>query len=222
MVIGAAVVRDEKLDSINGLVKELRSDKIRYELKWCELKRHRLHHFSKFIDLTFQLLRNRTMKFHCIVIDLNKYKNMSKGSDKELGFYKAYYQLLLHRFGLGLFDKNFERKFIIHLDRNEFKYPLSNLLNSLNNTMYREKRIKPFIHIEAIDSKEKEIIQMVDLIIGAISYQKNEWHTKSDAAKYKIDLLNYITNKSGLSSLMHSTIHEEEKEYGIGIWNFKT
>lgn len=90
----------------------------------------------------------------------------------------------------------------------------------LNRGMKRKLGIdkKPFVSIEPKNSKTSEIIQINDIILGAIGFQKNGYHLLAGARKAKIEISNYIALEAGLANL------KENSSWGrmrFTIWNFR-
>ncbi len=70
------------------------------ELKWTKVTNQKFEEYKTFVDFFIKENKKGTLHFNCMIfdnrlIDHNKY---SEGN-KEVGFYKLYYQLLLRCFG---------------------------------------------------------------------------------------------------------------------------
>ncbi len=147
------------------------------------------------------------------------HKKFSKG-DKELGFYKFYYQLLLNCFGrtYGLTGDN--PRFIVHLDRRNSSYSLGALKVILNRGMRKKFKVTsdPFRSIEPHDSKQVDLIQLNDLLIGAIGFQKNGYDLVAGTRQAKIALADYIAQEAGLADLRSDTPFRQVR---FKIWNFR-
>tara|TARA_B100000614_G_C14327645_1_gene403253 strand:+ start:32 stop:532 length:501 start_codon:yes stop_codon:yes gene_type:complete len=160
---------------------------------------------------------NDTLHFKCLIIDTHKinHKKYNAG-DKEIGFYKFYYQLILHCFS----TQYKTARFIVKLDKRVSSYSLDDLKNVLNNGFNKKvgKRVYPFANVEAVDSKKSEIMQLNDIILGGIGYIKNGFHSLVGSKKAKVDLADYIQNKSGIYTFDVDTPYKQQR---FKIWNFK-
>ncbi len=188
------------------------------EIKWSKVSDKKLNEYKTLIDLFFSV--NEVLHFKSIVFDTHfiDYKTYS-GGDRELGFYKFWYQFLLHSFG------DYAQKddgYLVFMDQRQSSYSLLDLKIILNNGMRKKygNRIREdiFRNIQPVDSKKSNIIQLADVLMGAIGYQWNRCHTRTGARKAKILLSEYIAEKSGLISLAQKTPFSKRN---FSIWPFK-
>lgn len=182
MVIGGVWLPKEQRTTIKNKIKELQKEHNVYgEIKWKNVSPSKLNFYIDLVNLFFSI---DSLRFRCIVVnsekvDLDYYHN----SDGELGFYKFYYQLLFH------WCEPLE-KYWIFLDykRNKETDRLHTLSNVLNNASF--SYIKS---VQAIESKESILIQLADVLIGAVGYKYNYYNT-SDA---KLKILETIERNIG-------------------------
>lgn len=121
--------------------------------------------------------------------------------------YKEYQRFIDYFFALNNTDKlHFKAIVIDNHQVNHHKY---------NNG---SKELNAFVAIEPKDSRQSEILQIVDIILGAIGFQKNGYQLLADSRKAKIDLANYIARSAGLPGLTENTSRLTER---FTIWNFK-
>ena len=76
------------------------STNMRGELKWVKVSRAKLDNYKSAVDLFFEEAKKHRMHFKVAVFPTQEidYATYHKGS-QDLGFYKFYYQFLLHKFG---------------------------------------------------------------------------------------------------------------------------
>jgi hypothetical protein len=220
MVLGGIIIDAEDIQRVEKTFRSYRDQfNMKSELKWSKVKRQKLVEYTRFMEYFFALNNTDLVHFKCVIIDNNKvdHKKYSDG-DKEKGFYKLYYQLLFHCFGKKYFKDDV--KFIIHPDERTSSYQLGDLQQVLNRGMSKHlnKQVFPFIAIEPFDSKKSEIIQINDIILGAIGYQKNGYDLVAGSAIGKIELAKYIANSAGLKTLTDNTKWGKER---FSIWNFQ-
>jgi hypothetical protein len=222
MVLGGIIIPSENVDQFNKTMKQFRIEqKMFSELKWSKVTNQKLSEYKRFVEYFFALNNTDKLHFHSIIIDNHQinYKKFSKG-DKEAGFYKFYYQLLLHCFGKRYCREGKNDRFIVNLDQRTSSYSLNTLRIILNRGMKKKFSIdsSPFVSIEPRDSKQSELIQINDIIVGAIGFQKNGYDLLADTRQAKKELAMYIANEAGLSNL------KEDSPWGqnrLTIWNFR-
>jgi len=222
MILGGIILPAHNVDEFNATMHKFRIEqKMFAELKWTKVSNQKLEQYKRFVEYFFALNNTDKLHFHCIVIDNHQidYKRFAKGN-KELGFYKLYYQLLLHCFGKAYCRKDENNRFIVHLDYRQTTYKIGTLKVVLNRTMNKKFDIgtNPFRSIEPRNSKETELIQINDIILGAIGFQKNKYDLLSGTREAKKILANYIAMEAGLKDLKENTPWAEKR---FTIWNFK-
>jgi hypothetical protein len=220
MVIGGIIIRQENAEAVNEILADYRIDfGMIKELKWGRVSKRFIEQYKKFIDIFFELIESNKIIFHCIIMDTKKFRQLQKGKDKEVGFYTVYYYLLLHRFGRRYHSEKHNCRFHLKLDQRNSTFPLDRLNKYLNNALIGYGvRYRPFRSIEPIDSKHHDLLQMVDILIGAIGYEKNQLNVKVGASPAKTELIMHLTKKSGFKNLITNTPKRDER---FGIWNFQ-
>lgn len=186
------------------------------ELKWTKVSDQKQKEYFALIDLFFSL--SRAFHFKAIVVDTQEldHKRYNK-NDAELGFYKLMYQFLLHSFGSYLQPGD---RCVIYLDqRTTSHYKLSTLCAILNNGIRKKYGFlgAPIRNIQAQDSKKSDLIQIADVLMGAIGYEMNGAHTRRGAKRSKVLLAEYIAQKAGLVNLQQPTPRSFRR---FSIWHF--
>ncbi len=220
MVLGGIIIPQKNIDEFNATMHNFRIDQnMHAELKWTKVSNQKINEYKRFVDYFFALNNTDRLHFHCIIIDNHKvdHKRFSKGN-KELGFYKFYYQLLLHSFGKKYYRH--DDRFIVNLDYRNTTYSLDTLKTVLNRGMKKKFSIVTllFVAVEPRNSKESEIIQINDIILGAIGFQKNGYHLLAHAKKAKKELALYIAEQAGLDGLCKDSPWGKNR---FTIWNFQ-
>ncbi|WDF55314.1 DUF3800 domain-containing protein [Mucilaginibacter sp. KACC 22063] len=224
MVIGGIIVNSKSLNELSLKIRSYREQNgMIYELKWSKVSNNRIQQYKNLVDLIFELIEENRINFRSIIADTSKFNHRKyNGGDGELGFYKMYYQLLFHCFGSDylLDNLNQDNSFIVFPDHKTTNYMLGELKSRLNNNMFYKlgSRSSPFRSIEPTDSKKSDFVQLVDILIGAIGYHKNELHLKAGASLAKLELSNYIALKFGLAQLGDNFKYKKRK---FTVWNIK-
>ncbi|MBI5184923.1 MAG: DUF3800 domain-containing protein [Nitrospinae bacterium] len=129
------------------------------------------------------------------------------------------YQFLLHSFGPYAGNDD---KYIVYLDQRDSSYSLGTLKVILNRGLkkkFKGKIINDIIrNIEPKDSKKTNLLQVADVLMGAIGYELNHCHLKSNARRGKVLLSEYIAQKAGLVNLMQETPYRKKD---FSIWHFR-
>ncbi|MFQ5409045.1 MAG: DUF3800 domain-containing protein [Anaerolineales bacterium] len=72
-------------------------------------------------------------------------------------------------------------------------------------------------NIQATDSKDSDLIQIADVLMGAIGYEMNGAHTRTGAKRSKVLLAEHIAQKAGLVNLQQQTARSQKH---FSIWHF--
>jgi hypothetical protein len=217
MVIGGVILTREMEAQFAQTMSLYRSgNNMNAEIKWSKVSNQKQKEYQALVDLFFSL--NCAIHFKAIVIDTHEidHKRFNK-NNPELGFYKLMYQFLLHSFGRYLQAND---QCIITLDeRTTSYYKLSTLCAILNNGLHKKypNLNQPVRNIQATDSKKSDLIQIADVLMGAIGYQMNDAHIRTDARKSKIFWAEYIARKAGLINLKQETPFGNRN---FSIWHF--
>jgi len=222
MVLGGLVIRATNVPNFNATMAKYRAEtNMHAELKWTKVSPQKLPEYKRFIDYFFALNNANQVHFHTLLIDNHQvdHKRFS-GGDKELGFYKFYYQLLLHAFGRRYGQKEQGHRLVVHLDHRNSSYSLDTLKKVLNKGMGKKFQVpgNPFVSVESRDSKKEDLIQIADLLLGAVGFQKNGLHLLAESKRAKVDLAAYIAAQAGLSDLIVDT---QRSNHRFSIWNFR-
>ena len=186
------------------IFKDIESIKIKHgigrksEIKWSRISMSKIDFYKEIINYFFE---NENLSFRGLVVrnkDLLDHEKYQQTHDE--WYYKMYFKLL------SRIIKNDIRN-DIYLDikdtkgssrRYKLQEVLSNSIYDFNNNIVH--------NIQAIDSRESLILQIVDLFIGALGYTNRNLKT----SKAKLEIIRYIKEKTGYS-LIKSTLPTENK-----------
>jgi Protein of unknown function (DUF3800) len=220
MVLGGLIVEGGNVPGFEATMAKFRhKTRMFAELKWSKVTNQKFEEYRLFLSYFFSLLSVGQLHFHCLIVDthLTDHRKFNQG-DKEIGFYKFYYQLLLHCFGKRYCRKGEDDRLILHLDHRTTRYKLGTLKTVLNNGMKKKFRIdtQPFQSIEPKNSKESELIQINDIVLGAIGFQKNGYQLLPDTRQSTKDLAAFIAREAGIRNLGDDT---RLGNHHFTIWN---
>ena len=159
MFIGSLWIERHLREEIKQKIKELRKKYSCWgEIKWVNVTPSKREFYIELINLFFSY--GMQMRFRCIMVDPQKVLWSYHAEDKELGFYKFYYQLL-HKW---IRDFN-SYKIFFDIKANRDLSRLTILKKILTN-QYQNSYVE---QIQALPSKEVVLIQLTDLLLGATS-----------------------------------------------------
>ncbi|HEY4515096.1 MAG TPA: DUF3800 domain-containing protein [Candidatus Paceibacterota bacterium] len=196
MVIGALFIERSIVPEIKEKIKEIRQKHgVNGELKWVKTSNKVLPFYEELFSYLFSMDGTK-VTFRCIVIDKSQvnYEKYHQ-QDKELAFYKFYYQLLKRRLK--------EDAYYIFLDFRPSKN--KNSVRRLGEFLGMFSRgIK---HIQAYQSHENVFIQVADVLSGAVSFSRNT--PDGGEAKQK------------LTKIISKSIKKKDLNFGSSFWEDK-
>lgn len=219
MVYGGIITSAGNVAAFDEVMTKWRADhNMHSELKWTKVSNQKFAEYKSLVDLIFEHVSAQQLHFKSVVFDTHQIDYAHHKGNKELGFYKFYYQFLLHKF--GPYATADDHRLYVFLDQRDTKYKLKVLCSVLNAGIRKKfgRTVDVVKQVEARDSKKTNLLQMADVIMGAIGHQNNDMHLAKNARKAKIDLAAYIAQKAGLKSL------KEQTSYGrrdFEIWRFQ-
>ena len=187
MVIGALFIERGLVPEVRKKIKELREKHgVNGELKWVKTSSKVLPFYEELFTYLFSFDGSK-ITFRCIVVDKSQvnYEKYHK-QDKELAFYKFYYQLLKRRLK--------DDRYYIFLDFRPSKN--KNSVRRLGE--FLKLFSKGIEHIQAYNSNENVLIQVADILTGAVSFARNT--PNGSAAKQELGkIIGKVIGKENLS-----------------------
>lgn len=162
--IGGIMLPTEKREGLKDSIKELKEKHNLYgELKWGNVSPNKIDFYLELVDLFFST--DTSIDFRTVVIDAKDVNNEAfNDSDHELGYYKFYYQLLYH-----WIEPQHEYYVFTDYKTNKDRTRLKNLKEILNRACYSDS----IELIQAINSKESLLLQLQNVLMGAVGYKFN-------------------------------------------------
>lgn len=175
-----------------------------YELKWNKVSRSKLDYYKDVINYFFD---DDDLSFRVLVVPNKNELDYEKFNHTHDTFYYKMY------FGMLKAILNPEKSHCIYIDIKDTrsKEKVHKLEQVLRNDKYdyQKKIIK---RVQQVRSHEVEILQLADLLIGAVSYINRGLNT----SQAKNELIDLIKERSKYS-LLKSTLLKEKK-FNIFIW----
>lgn len=212
MVIGAVWCPQQKIKEVNQRIREIKARNevaASQELKWTKIGSGKLTLYSDIVNYFFD---DDDLHFRAVIVPNKSLLNHQKfNQTHDTWYYKMYFDMLK-----VIFSPN--DKYEVYIDiKDTHSYHKSQQLKEVCcNSMYDFsghiiKRIQP------IRSNEIEIMQVVDILIGAIGYQNRIFNDDFKKSHAKLQIIDLIKKRSGYS-LQKTTLLREEK-INILRWN---
>ncbi len=210
MVLGAIWCPLNKRREIYGRVREIKvahGFKPDFEVKWHKVSPARADFYLELINYFFD---DDDLHYRCLVVpDKQGLDHAMFNQTHDDFYYKMYFDLLKVIF-------NPQCAYNIYLDIKDTQgtAKVKKLLEVLCNNQYDfQKNI--IRKIQQVHSNEIEILQMTDLITGAIGYA----HRGLTTNQGKVKILKKLKARSGYS-LLNTTLYREDK-MNIFVWRGK-
>jgi len=208
MLIGGLWVPWEAEPRVRAALAEVRDrHNLQAEMKWTKVSATKLQAYKDFIDTFFT---DASISFKCIVLDTHilDYKTFHRG-DEELGFYKFYFQLVSRNLSIDHLYWLFadERK-------NRKPYRLVVLRLTVNRWWKKRAELEPLRNVEPRVSHGEDLLQLADVLLGAIAYAWNE----RKGSQAKLALVAHIAQRLGWPTLRIATRPTAPK---VNIWKWQ-
>jgi hypothetical protein len=168
-------------------------------MKWEKAKGHNLAAYKRVVDAYFTFPKRHKLPIakpldtHCIAVDTSKKTLKDTGDgDVEIGFSKEFYFLCVPTIGNRF--KKARGLFHIYPDRRTTNQSLSTVREIMNAgaRKYNNRLDWPYRALKFEDPENKQALQVVDIMIGAIAYRLNGHYEKPDANRAKRELCEHV------------------------------
>ena len=216
MVAGGMAVAGQRIAEIEDRIALLREDAgMTSEFHWSAYRGGRKREaYEALIRYAFDLINKRHAALHIIIAEFKGYDHKAKeGENKDTSINRMYFQLFLHRVA-RFYGKT--RAVHIRLDAGNDCRDICNMRNQLCAAAYATYQTRPNCvrSIEPVDSRNVGLVQMVDVIIGAIAAKQNAiQHTSPKGA-----LANFVLQASGRQSWSGTP----SKARFLTVWHHQT
>lgn len=201
MVLGAVVCPHLKAREVSIRIKEIKAEfglPSSFEIKWTKVSSGQLPFYQRLIDYFFD---DDDLRFRALLIpDKSKLDHGKYSQDHDKWYYKMYFQMLK-----AIFSESNRYRIYIDIKDTLGVQKIERLHDVLCNNIYDFNK-EIIERLQQIRSDESSLLQLVDLLIGAIGYH-NRGLSGSNA---KLQLIEKIKHRSGYS-LERSTLLRAEK-----------
>lgn len=218
MVAGGFAVSSRRVNEIEDHISALRESANISEFHWSEYRGgDRRDAYHKLVRYGFSLIRRGHAELHVIIARFKGYNHKQvAGENKDTSVNRMYWLLGLHRLA-DLYGQ--DRAIHMRLDRGNDCADICNMREELCAAAYHEYQTRPncFREITPVCSTKSGLIQLSDVIVGAIAARRNsiEHSPKTE----KGPLADLVLQQSGFKSWEGDTPRTAR---GITVWNHKT
>jgi hypothetical protein len=208
MVLGAVWCPFDKKDEIFERLREFKIKhklKSSFEAKWTKISKSKLDYYLDIIDYFFD---DDDLHFRALVIpDKSILCHDKYNQDHDVWYYKMYFNMLK-----VVIDPHSKNRIFIDIKDTRSADKIKKLHEMLCNDRYDFK--KEIIEIvQTVRSNEVEILQLTDLLIGAVSYINRGLNTSQG----KLSVVERIRKRSSYTLTL--TTYLKENKLNIFIWH---
>jgi len=212
MVLGAIWCPQAKVKGINEKIKQIKlcnNVHPNSEIKWTKVGPSKVKLYENIIDYFFD---EDDLHFRCLIVpdkSILDHKKFNQTHDD--WYYKMYFTMLK-----AIFNPIDEYEVYIDIKDTNSAIKTRKLHEVCCNDMYDfSKNI--IRKIQPIRSNEVQIMQVVDILIGAVGYVNRKFPDNFKKSKTKQLLIDKIKLRSGYK-LTKTTLYRENK-FNIFVWN---
>lgn len=211
MVLGAVWCPTRSLKKINNGIKKIKS---KYgvapwaELKWSKIGAKKIEMYSEIIDFFFE---NEDLHFRGLIVpDKSVLNHNAFHQTHDDWYYKMYFNMLKNIF-------HPQEAYNIYLDiKDTHSYEKSQKLHEVCCNSIYDFSAEIIKKIQPIRSDEIQIMQITDILIGALAYRNRRFDEGFEKNAAKLRLIDEISRKSNYS-LDRSTLFNEQK-VNLFVW----
>ena len=212
MVLGAVWCPKNTVKSISLKISEIRTKHhipLNMEIKWGKVSPSKL---GFYLDLIEYFFKETDLHFRCLVVpDKSILKHEKFSQDHDTWYYKMYFNMLKQ-----IFDPKNEYQIYVDVKDTLGSKKIAKLHEVLCNDIYDFDR-KIIKKIQLVRSHEVAILQIADLLIGAISFTNRNLDEGAQSSSAKKAILKRVRELSG-HKLRQSTLLKEDK-FNVFIWH---
>jgi len=208
MVLGAIWCPLDKTRKINKQVREIKKShgiKPDFEVKWKKVSPAKKQFYKELIEYFFS---DNDLHFRALIVpDKSKLRHEDFGHSHDDWYFKMYFEMLK-----VIFDPNARYRIYLDIKDSRSSSKIAKLHDVLCNNLY-DFSYQIIERVQTVRSHEVAILQLADLLIGAVSYINRGLST----SETKLELINLIRERSHYS-LMKTTLLREDK-FNLFRWH---
>lgn len=208
MVLGAVWCPHERVRDLGVRLREIKKEhglSPAFELKWTKVGPAKLPYYREVLDYFFD---EASLHFRALVVpDKSRLDHAAYHQDHDTFYYKMYFDLLK-----VLFDPKAQYQIFLDIKDTKSQHKVDHLKEVLRSAHYDAQK-SMIRKIQQIRSHESELLQLADLLIGAVGYA-NRGLIGSPA---KLALVKRMRERSGYTLLRNTYLREDK--VNLFVWN---
>jgi len=218
-VVGGICLRSSRIPEVHASIQRFREEhNMLSELKWTKVTDKKLGQYRALVDYFFALNNMNALQFHAIVFDNHAANNQRyNDGDDDKALSKLYYELIVHRFGVRCGPHG---DLCVCVDQRNSSTSLDDLKRMTNHTLARDHKVmhRPIKQILPRDSKSDDLLQLNDVILGAVCAARNGRHLLAGGRESKVDLARLVLDRSGLETFDRDSPRSVKR---FSVWNLQ-
>lgn len=219
MALGTTAVSDENLERVRVELLNLKEKMgLQGEIKWEYTNKKNLERYKTMATAYFKFLHEGILQFHAMIIPMADFDYQAFGDEVP----EAAYNRLFHHLLVWMYcaDRSHRaRKYYVFFDERTSKVPWRPFQIAVCRSAARRFGMDhwPFRKMAYEDSRAEIMLQVNDLILGAIGFWRNKKHTvEPTKGSPKGALARHIKNATGLNSLF-----DNPRSTSFSMWKMK-
>lgn len=215
MAIGGLWIPDTCEPALRAAIQTVRTShgmKAHGEFKWTKTSGSSTK--PAYLGAIDAFFANPDCRFNAMVIDTRN-PGRNRGEDEERDFYTSVHWLLRLRI-----ERGSVYRLVLDHRSDKRKDRLSELREVLDNAVKLEHRIthRTMREVIARDSKDEPLIQLADLLLGAVCHHFNGCHRVAGASAGKAQTAAYIASKARFRGGIISMTARSERKFNVWRW----
>jgi hypothetical protein len=210
MVLGAMYCPDEKKKQIYSdirAIKEKHNLNSHFEIKWTKVSKSKIEFYLEVLDY---FLKNDDLHYRGLIAmgkDRLNHAKYNEG-DYNLWYYKMYFRTLD-----PIIQQENEYHILVDIKDTKGGKRIRKLKEVMCNNIY-DFNGEIITHIGQINSKESEILQLADLLNGALTYHYRNLENETMANRGKIEFIKALRKRQNIDS----QTSRYESKFNLFIW----
>lgn len=218
-VVGGICMHRDMVEGVYQTISEYRiALNMKSELKWSKISDQKEVEYRWLVDYFFALNNSNSIQFHALVFDSHQWNHKKyNNNDSDIGLSKLYYQLILHKF-----IRTYGRQGTLYvcMDHRHSSTSLNDLRDMLNAAAARDHGLVggPLKQLVSQHSHDNDLLQLNDVILGAVCAVRNGKHLLANYRKSKRIIALEVLEKSGLQTFERDS-HRDISRFTV--WNMR-
>jgi hypothetical protein len=220
---GGVLVKSEDLKEVmDTLQKACTNLNLKDEIKWHKISEHYVGKYTALMDVFFDLVKAGKIKVR-IMFTQNAYVPTGlQATHKRDSYFILYYQFIKHAFGFS-YSNDGNKEIYLRLffdllpDKLEKRQVFKNYVKGLQSTRpFQLAGIKIRKQdITEVDSKKHLLLQMLDVVLGAMCFRLNDKHKEIPTGKKRRGKRTIAKEK--VYKHINSRVRELRKGFNVGV-----